>query len=135
MKTLSIIIVNYNSGQFLHNCLDSLEIIPSDWEIIIVANGSREKLKVKNEKLKVTVMRNENNEGFAKANNQAIKKSTGEFILLLNPDTLVSQKAMQSVLNYLKRNSKTAVATCKVVLASGKLDDAAHRGFPTPWRA
>ncbi|MBI4137007.1 glycosyltransferase family 2 protein, partial [Candidatus Roizmanbacteria bacterium] len=75
------------------------------------------------------------NEGFAKANNIGIKKSSGEYILLLNPDTIVSPETISHVMNYLDEHTDVAVATCRVELPSGKLDDASHRGFPTPWNA
>ncbi|MCR4263761.1 MAG: glycosyltransferase family 2 protein [Candidatus Roizmanbacteria bacterium] len=133
MKKLSIIIVNYNTEDFLKKCLDSLGKIPQDWEIIVVDNGSRNKLRVSHYELRI--IRNEKNTGYAYANNQAIKRSSGTYVLLLNPDTIVSQKAIEYVLHYLEEHDDVAVATCRVELASGAIDDASHRGFPTPWNA
>lgn len=133
MKKLSIIIVNYNTQEFLNQCLESLGAIPKDWEVIVVDNGSKDTLKIKSENLKIIY--NKTNTGFAVANNIGIKKSSGEYVLLLNPDTIVSPEAINYVLHYMEKDSLVGIATCKVVLPSGDIDDASHRGFPTPVNA
>lgn len=141
---LSIIIVNYNSAVFLDQCLESLSSpdgIPSDWEVIIVDNASKESIEYQVSRVKektksnILLIENEKNVGFATANNQGIKKSIGEYVLLLNPDTVVSQKTFQHLIDFIEKNEKAGVVTPKVLLANGELDDASHRGFPTPWRA
>jgi len=115
---LSVIIVNYNTKKLLKDCIQSIfseeKLTRSSWsklEIIVVDNGSRdgsrkylEQLKVKSEKLKVIL--NEKNSGFAKANNQGIKVAQGEYIMLLNSDTIVKQGALKTLVDYLDKHSK-----------------------------
>ena len=64
-----------------------------------------------------------------------IDKFVANYILLLNPDTLVFPETLNVMYKYMEEHPGVAVATCKVVLAEGVLDDACHRGFPTPWNA
>ena len=139
MKQLSIIIVNYNSLSFVQDCLDSLyggKGIPTSWEVIVVDNASQEKFKVQSSKFKdIRIIESEKNVGFARANNHAIKKSQGKYILLLNPDTIVSQEAFKHLVEFMDKHEKVGIVTPKVMLPMGGIDDASHRGFPTPWRA
>ena len=152
--TLSIIIISYNTKKLLEECIDS--IIKSltnsrinelkNIEIIVVDNNSQDdsvkmlknlKFKIKNsikiKNLKFKIIVNNDNMGFAKANNQGIKESRGEYVLFLNPDTVVSQNTIPFMLNYMKKHPQVGVATCRVELVDGELDNACHRGFPTPW--
>jgi len=95
MVKLSVIIVNYNVKHFLEQCLLSvykaLENIPS--EVFVVDNNSVDGscALVKERFPKVKQIENKKNYGFSYANNQAIKKASGEYILLLNPDTVVKK--------------------------------------------
>ena len=136
--TLSIIIISYNTKELLKQCLESIVgniAKPLSYEIIVVDNNSQDDSvkMVKNLKFKIIV--NNDNVGFAKANNQGIKKSRGEYLLFLNPDTVVSKNTIPFMLNYIKKHPQIGAATCRVELADQTLDDACHRGFPTPWNA
>lgn len=134
---LSIIIVNFNTAKFLRDCIES--IIKSagnlDFEIIVVDNASKEKFQIPNTKYQIKVIRNKKNLGFAAANNQGIRQAKGEYILLLNPDTLVLKDTLSQMVKFMEKNSSVGIATCRVELPTGSLDDACHRGFPTPWNA
>lgn len=134
---LSIIIVNYNTEKLLKECLTSLNIsIPH--EIIVVDNGSSDNSvpMLKDNFPVVLVIENKQDEGFSKANNIGIKKAKGEYILFLNPDTLLKDENIFEVLfNEFEKDKKVGAVTCKVVLPTGQLDDACHRGFPTPLNA
>lgn len=145
---LSIVIVNYNSKEFLRRCLQSLAdaklLVPEDlWEVFVVDNNSQETLvslkadrlfkPLKNWHLKLVF--NRRNVGFAKANNQILKNTIGDYVLLLNPDTLVPQTTIPKLIAYLEKNPEVALVTPRVELPDGEIDDACHRGFPTPWRA
>lgn len=140
MKKLSIVIVNFNTYTFLSACLDSIfeSIGPKkDTEVIIVDNNSNDNSVqqiLKNYK-QVRLIVNKKNMGFAAANNQAIRKSQGKYILLLNPDTVLKAKTLTVMLSFMEKNPKCGISTCVVELAGGILDDACHRGFPTPWNA
>jgi GT2 family glycosyltransferase len=145
MKQLSIIIVNFNTADFIAHCIESLAAgghVPSSWEIIIVDNNSNENdqqqilsSKKKYKHIDIHVINNTENTGFSKANNIGIAKSSGKYVLLLNPDTIVSPDTFKRLIEYLEKHEKVAIVTPRIVLPSGELDDASHRGFPTPWNA
>ena len=90
---LSIVIVNYNVEHFLEQCLFSVRkaITDIEAEVFVVDNNSVDgSLKMLADKFpEVKVIANKDNVGFSRANNQAIRISTGEYVLLLNPDTVV----------------------------------------------
>lgn len=83
----------------------------------------------------VRLIESNKNLGFGAANNNAIKKTTGEYVLFLNPDTKLNETSLLPVIEQLDADTATAIATSQVKLPNGNLDDASHRGFPTPWRA
>ncbi len=133
---LSVVIVNFNTGDFLKTCLSSLEDalkgIPS--EVFVVDNASSDESFTRvQEKFKFNFLPQAENLGFARANNLAISQPKGEYVLLLNPDTKLSDDSISAVISKLDNNPEVGIATCKVVLANGQLDPASHRGFPTPW--
>lgn len=136
---LSIIIVNYNTKDFLKDCLASIQkTVPKSlkYQIIVVDNDSTDESveMVKREFSNVLLIENEN-EGFAKANNRGVKKSKGEYILFLNPDTVVYKKTIEGMLTFMKEHPKAGAATCTLLMKNGQIDYASHRGFPTPWNA
>lgn len=140
MIDLSIIIVSYNTKSFLRECLQSLEKSKSKkytYEVIVVDNASKdESLEMIQEEFpQVIRVANKENEGFAKANNKGVAKATGRYVLFLNSDTIVNKEALEEVITFLDDQKSVGAATCKVALPNGELDDAAHRGFPTPWNA
>jgi len=134
---LSIIIVNYNVKEFLQNLLHSIEKASSNItkEIIIVDNasddGSAELIKEKFPA--VRLIENKTNYGFGKANNQALKISQGEFVLLINPDTIVSEDTFKELIKFLKSKPEAGLAGCKILNADGTLQLACRRSFPGPW--
>lgn len=140
---LSIIIVNFNTKDLLYACLTSVlahKKKEDQWEIIVVDNASKDgsQEEIKNVKLKiknVALIQNKENRGFATANNQGIRASKGDYILLLNSDTEARKGTIQTMLAYLKSHQSINAATCRVELPDGSLDPACHRGFPTPWAA
>lgn len=136
---LSIIIVNWNTKDFLFNCLNSIyENTKSiKYEIIIVDNNSSDEscnmIKDKfKEKDNLILIENKDNKGFAGANNQAIKISNGKAILLLNPDTIVNEDVIEKTYHCLMRDSKLGVAGCKVLNPDKTLQLACRRMAPKP---
>jgi len=134
---LSIIIVNYNTKELLKDCLESIQTsqeLTSD-EIFVVDNASSDKSveMVKKDFPNVLLLSNRQNLGFAKANNQAIKKASGRYILLLNPDTKVEKNTLWEMIRFMENNPKVGVATCRVELPNCELDRDCRRSFPTPW--
>lgn len=136
---LSIIIVNYNTTEFLEKCLASLQdvIDAKRHEVIVVDNASLKdpSLMIKKRFPFIVFIQNKENLGFAKANNIGIAKAKGEYMLFLNPDTVVPKDVLPAMLSFMEENKDAGAATCRVELPGGALDDASHRGFPTPCNA
>lgn len=141
---LSIIIVNYNTFKLTKETIDSCLAEPTNYtyEIFLVDNKSTddslEKLqdyfKSETERGILKIIPNKANEGFAKANNIAIEQAKGDFILLLNSDTLMKQSTIDKCMDYMTKGTHADVGAlgCKVSLADGSLDKACKRSFPNP---
>jgi GT2 family glycosyltransferase len=137
---ISVVIVNYNVKDLLVSCLASLEAslrgIPS--EIIVVDNDSTDGSIDYAEPMfpGVHFTRLTDNLGFGKANNIGFDMALAhgaEFILCLNPDTLISEDSMSVVLEYMRSHSDVGLTGCKLLNADGTFQLACRRGFPTPW--
>lgn len=140
MLDLSIIIVSFNTKEILRDCLRSIiEHKPqkNSFEIIVVDNASFDGSSdmVENDFPEIILIKNQENYGFSKANNIGVKKSEGEYVLFLNSDTLIKENVFDTMIDFMKNHVDAGAATCKVVLPGGAIDDASHRGFPTPWNA
>lgn len=137
MPQLSIIIVNYNVKEFVKNLLYSLEkaLTELSSEIIIVDNASADGSveDIKNKFPNVTLIANDENVGFGKANNQGLEIATGEYFLLLNPDTIVKEDTFTNLIKFMQSNSNAGMVTCKVLNPDGTLQLACRRSFPGPW--
>ncbi|MGB0851400.1 MAG: glycosyltransferase, partial [Bacteroidia bacterium] len=133
---LSVVIVNYNVKHFLEQCLKSVQqaIVNLPAEILVVDNNSVDGSGAMMSELfpDVTYIANKENVGFSKANNQAMKISKGEYILLLNPDTIVPENCLEKVLAF--ADSKPDLGGCgvKMVDGQGKYLPESKRGLPTP---
>jgi GT2 family glycosyltransferase len=136
---LSIIIVNYNVKYFLEQCLDSvfLAIKNSAVEIFVVDNlssdGSMEYLKLRFPN--VIFIENQENVGFSKANNQAIAQARGEYILLLNPDTIIGESSLINVCRFMDENPQAGALGVKMLDGYGRFLPESKRGFPSPWNS
>ena len=122
---LSIIIVNYNTSELLKKCLDSLYKTVSDLalEIFVVDNGSTDKGLAEIEKkwTQVEYIKNKENLGFSKANNQALRRAKGRNILLLNSDTEVLNTTLTKMTKFLDSHSEMGVIGCKLLNLEGTL--------------
>lgn len=137
---ISIIIVSYNTKELLADCLDSISKFSKNLkcETFVVDNDSRDNTAefVKKNYSWVKLIANRQNLGFSKANNLAIRKATGTYILILNPDTKLMPNTLKDIKDFMDKSSpNVAIATCRVELASGLLDRDCRRLFPTPPRA
>ena len=137
---VSIIIVSYNTKDLTLECINSIirTVKKSSYEIIVLDNNSEdgsveqiEELKTQNLKL----IANKENYGFSKANNIGVKQSSGRYVLFLNSDTVVYEKTIDGMVEFMDNNPEAGSSTCFLRLPNGKIDDASHRGFPTPFRA
>jgi len=127
---LSIIIVSWNTAFLLENCLTSIFANPptSPFEIWVVDNSSTDESPrmVREKFTQVHLIENHENLGFARANNQAIQRCTGKYILLLNPDTLVKPGALQALVDFLNQHSEAGAAGSKLIRGDGSLQISSH---------
>jgi len=142
----SIIIVNFNVKNFLAQALrtirKSIDFAVQhrpylETEIIVVDNasddGSIEMLR--SHFPGVITIENKMNVGFARANNTALAQSRGDYMLLINPDTLVQEDTIHVMLTVFENNPEIGMAGCRILNPDGTLQLACRRGFPTPWVA
>jgi len=97
MCQLSIVIVHYNTPDLLRQCLASVfsSSVDLSFEVIVIDNASRDVLNLPEVFPRVTFHFNKKNVGFATACNQGIRMGSGRYVLLLNPDTIVSPESLQ----------------------------------------
>jgi len=133
---LSIIIVNFNTLELLKKCLNSIEKYHPicDYEVIVLDNASTDGSSEYIKGLKGGILCDANL-GFAKANNIAINRARGDYVLLLNPDTEVFTDIFDKCLEVMELNKSIGILGCRVMLACGGLDIACRRGFPTLWNS
>jgi len=133
---LSVIIVNYNVEHFLEQCLHSVfkAIEPIDAEVFVVDNNSTDDSvnMVKNKFPQVRLIENKENVGFSKANNQAIRQAKGEYVLLLNPDTVVEADTFSQTVSFMDRTSDAGGLGVKMVNGQGVFLPESKRGLPLP---
>lgn len=136
---LSVIIVNYNVRQFLENALASIyrALEGINAEVFVVDNasddGSVEMVKAKFPH--VCLIENSANVGFARANNMALKLTTGRYLLLINPDTVVQEDTLKVMMQFLDAHPDAGLAGCKILNPDGSFQLPCRRSFPTPWVA
>ena len=134
---LSIIIVNYNVKHFLKNLIDSIfkASIKYEYEIIVVDNASSDGCveEIKTNYPDIKLIANKENIGFGAANNQALKIATGEFIVLINPDSIVNQNTFEKLLDFFSMHPQAGMVGCKVLNPDGSLQLACRRSFPGLW--
>ena len=139
MKQLSIVIVNYNVAFFLEQCLHSVyEAIEGiDGEVFVVDNNSVDQsVEMVKEKFPHAILiDNKENLGFSKANNQAIEKSSGKYILLLNPDTLVQKDTLKKTVEFMESHPDAGGLGVQMIDGKGNFLPESKRGLPTPWVA
>ncbi len=136
---LSVIIVNYNVKHFLEQCLHSVYNARTNFnlEVFVVDNNSvdgschlvREKFP------KVKLIANKSNGGFSVANNQAIRMSEGEYILLLNPDTVIMEDTFEKIISFMDQHPDAGGLGVKMIDGKGRFLPESKRGLPTPWVA
>jgi len=130
---LSIIIISWNTKELLAQCLASIYAYPppEPFEIVVVDNGSRDgsAAMVTRNYSQVHLIRNEDNRGFAQANNQGILASRGHYLLLLNPDTEVHANALATLIRFLDDHADAGAVGARLLNADGSLQ---HSCSPAP---
>lgn len=133
---LTVIIVNYNVQHFLEQCLYSVRKAAKNQaiEVFVVDNNSVDgsMAMVKEKFPEVLLIENKKNTGFSYANNQAIKIAKGQYILLLNPDTVVEEDTFEKVISFMDAHPDAGGLGVKMLDGKGKFLPESKRGLPTP---
>ena len=118
-KKVSIVIVSYNVRQLLVQCIDSVRkaLAGLDGEIVVVDNCSKDDTQVYLETNypDVRLLANQENVGFARANNQAIRQSDSDYVLLLNPDTLVNENTIRETIAFMDAHPEAGGAGVRML--------------------
>ncbi len=136
-QKISVVIVSYNVCQLVDECLDSVEraLTGIDGDIYVVDNcsvdGTVETLRPKHPQ--VHFIANTENVGFARANNQAIRQSDSEYVLLLNPDTVVYEPTIKGCLDFMDAHPEAGGTGVRMLTREGTPAPESRRAIPTPW--
>lgn len=136
--SISAVIVNYNAGSLLADCVRSA--LAQVDEVVIVDNGSRDRSICECERdfayePRLATIHNHFNLGFAAACNIGLKSATGEFVFFLNPDCWLSGGAVAELLQVLQSDPKVAMVGGFLVNPDGSEQGGGRRAVPTPWRS
>lgn len=139
MKPISVIIVNFNAGHFLSDCVRSVLASTVPIEAIVVDNRStddsmdilRRDFPDEN---RLKIIENQENLGFAKANNIALPVAQGDYLLFLNPDCLIRPDTLSRMLTVMEQHPQTGMAGCLILNPDGSEQSGCRRAVPTPWR-
>jgi GT2 family glycosyltransferase len=142
---LSVIILNYNVRFFLEQCVLSVQkaLQSIDGEIIVIDNNSSDESCAMMKQLfpNIKLIENKENLGFPKGNNIGVAQAKGEYICILNPDTVVSEDTFLKILDFVTlsavevQNSELGIIGCKLIDGTGNFLPESKRGVPTPWVA
>ena len=131
---LSVVILNYNVRYFLELCLQSVAAALEgiDSEIIVIDNDSKDGscAMVKEKFPSVVIIENNSNVGFSKANNQAVKVAKGEYVCILNPDTVVAEDTFESILEFANQQTNLGIIGCRLVDGLGMFLPESKRNIP-----
>lgn len=136
LLVLSVIIVNYNVKYFLEQCLYSVQkaMAGIEGEVIVFDNhstdGSREFFQ--HGFPDVQFIWNGQNVGFSKANNEALSRAKGEYILFLNPDTIVAEDCFEKCISFIKNHNDSCAIGIRMIDGSGRFLKESKRAFPSP---
>ena len=133
---LSIVILNYNVRYFLELCLKSVELALQDIEaeIIVIDNrSSDDSCKMVKELFpRVKLIENKVNSGFSKGNNIAVKQATGEYLCILNPDTVVAEDTFLKLIHFADSKENLGIIGCQLIDGTGHFLPESKRNIPTP---
>ena len=136
---LSVIILNYNVRFFLEQCVASVQeaLTNIDSEIIVVDNDSSDDSceMIKSRFPNVKLIKNNSNLGFPKGNNIGVAQAKGDYICILNPDTVVAEDTFEKILAFAKKQENLGIVGCKLIDGSGNFLPESKRGIPTPFVA
>ena len=136
-KKISIVIVSYNVCQLLDECLQSVKraLQGIDGEVYVVDNNSTDNTveTLTRKHPDVHFIANKDNVGFSRANNQAIRLSSSEYVLLLNPDTVVFDATLRNCLAFMDAHPQAGGAGVRMLNREGVPAPESRRAIPSPW--
>jgi len=136
---LTVVIVSYNVCDYLQQCLISLRraLKNVDAQVVVVDNHSKDDTveRLRKKFHEVQFISSNHNLGFSKANNLAIKQSNGQYVLLLNPDTIVGESVIDQCLTFMDSHPKAGGLGVQMLKADGSKANESRRGLPTPMTA
>jgi GT2 family glycosyltransferase len=136
---LSVIILNYNVRYFLEQCVLSVQkaLEHLDGEIIVIDNNSSDDscAMMKQHFPSIKLIENTENLGFPKGNNIGVAQAKGEYICILNPDTVVAEDTFEKIMSFAKTKTNLGIVGCKLIDGTGNFLPESKRGIPTPWVA
>ena len=136
METLSVVIVNWNAGQALHDCLASLfaSQFVGALEVLLVDNASTDgsQTRAARKYPGIKILQNAENRGFAGGANQALERVVGKLILLLNPDAMLHPGTIPLLVDFMREHPDAAIVGPKLLNPDGTLQGSARRD-PSPW--
>ena len=137
MIKLTVIIVAYNSEDFIESCVRSLlKNLPISSEVIVIDNNSSDSTVEKLESFlpKINLIKSDKNIGFAKGNNLAAKSAKGDYLFLLNPDTETTHPIFDELIEFYQENNNTGIVAPKLIMPDGNIQPSVRK-FPTVWGA
>ena len=136
---ISVVIVNYKVPDYVHQCILSLKKALSNYryEIFVVDNNSMDESVecIKKWHPDVRLIENNDNLGFSKANNIALKIAKGDFLLIINPDTFVPENLIDDCMSFMKNHQNAGAIGVKMFSAQGRFAPESKRGVPKPFTA
>ncbi len=141
---LSVIIVSYNVKYYLEQCLHSVfrSTGKDETEVFVVDNASADNTAghiarrfPKEQYPQLHFIANKTNEGFGRANNKALKKSKGKYVLFLNPDTLLAEDTINTCLEFMESHKDAGALGTRMLKPTGEFAPESRRGLPTPFTA
>lgn len=135
---VSVVIVNFNAGDLLVQCVQSVLSSTHPVEVVVVDNASTDHSlqalqKVTSGDARVRILSKSTNTGFASANNMGITATKSDMLLFLNPDCLVGKRTLERVANALHAEPRAGMAGCLILNPDGSMQKACRRLIPTPW--
>ena len=136
---LSVVIVNYNVRELLSECIKSVNtaLTGIDGDIYVVDNNSSDGSVdyIRDHFPDVHVIANSDNQGFAHANNQAIRQTNSDYVLLLNPDTVVFEGTLRGCVDFMDAHPQCGGVGVRMLTREGTIAPESRRAIPTPWVA
>jgi GT2 family glycosyltransferase len=140
MNRVSVVIVNFNTGVYLTNCVRSVLDSNADIEVFVSDNGSNDNsiTLLRNEfasNSRLKIFENGKNLGFSRGNNLVVPETSGDFLLFLNPDCVIHSDTITKMLDVMQHYPSAGMAGCLIRNMDGTVQPTCIRNIPTPWNS